>query len=44
MSSKDVPQRMQFLGTIKKLASLFPRLQNAKRRKNPIILAVTESK
>jgi len=35
---------MQFLGTIQKLASLFPRLQNAKWRKNPIISAVTEAK
>jgi len=30
MSSNDALQKMQFLGTIKKLASLFPRLQNAK--------------
>jgi len=35
MSSKDKPQKMQFLGTIKKLASLFPRLQIAKQRKPP---------
>ena len=41
MSSKDAPQKMQFLGTIKKLASLFPRLQNAKWRETPIILHVT---
>jgi len=44
MSSKDAPQKMQFLGTIKKLASLFPMLQNAKWRKTPIISAVTEPK
>jgi len=41
MSSKDAPQNMQFLETIKKLTSLFPRLQNAKWRENPIISAVT---
>ena len=35
MSSKDAPQKMHFLGTIKKLASLFPWLQNAKWRKTP---------
>jgi len=35
LSSKDAPKKMQFLGTIKKLASLFPRLQNAKWRKTP---------
>jgi len=33
----DAPQEMQFLGTIKKLASLFPRLQNAKWRGKAII-------
>ena len=44
MSSKNAPQKMQFLGTIKKLASLFPRLQNAKGLKTPIISAVTERK
>jgi len=44
MSSKDAPQKMQFLGTIKKLATLFSRLQNAKWWKTPIILAVTEPK
>jgi len=35
MSSKDAPQKKQFLGAIKKLASLFSRLQNAKWRKTP---------
>jgi len=30
MSLKDAPQKMQFLGTIKKLASLDPWRQNAK--------------
>jgi len=40
MGSKDAHQKMQFLGTIKKLASLFPRLKNAKWRKTPIISAV----
>jgi len=44
MSSKDAPQKMQFLGTIKKLASVFPTLQNAKWRKTRKILAVTEPK
>jgi len=44
MSSKDAPQKIQFLGTTKKLASLFPRLQNAKWRKTPIISAVAEPK
>ena len=44
MSSKDAPQKMQLLGTIKKLVSLFPRLQNAQWWKNPIISAATEPK
>jgi len=44
MSSKDAPQKMQFLGTIKKLASLFPRLQNAKWQKTPTESAVIEPK
>ena len=44
MGSKDAPQKMQFLGTIKKLASLFPRLQNAKWQKTRIISAFTEPK
>jgi len=35
MGSKDASQKMQFLGTIQKLASLFLRLQNAKWRKTP---------
>ena len=33
---------MQFLGTIEKVASLFPRLQNGKWRETPIISAVIE--
>jgi hypothetical protein len=44
MGSKDASQKMQFLGTTKKLASLFPRLQNAKRRKTPTDLTVNETK
>ena len=35
MSSKDALHKMQFFGTIKKLSSLFPRLQNAKWQKTP---------
>jgi len=42
MSSKDAPQKMQFLDTIKKLASLFPGLQNAKWRKEPTDSTVVE--
>jgi len=30
MSSKDAPQKMRFLGAIKKVASLFAFIQNAK--------------
>jgi len=33
MSLKDAPQKMQFLSTVKKLASLDPWCQNAKRWK-----------
>jgi len=33
MGSKDAPQKMQFLGAIKKVASLDPWHQNAKWRK-----------
>jgi len=44
MRSKDVQQKMQFLGTIQKLGSLFPRLQNAKWRKTPTNSAFTEPK
>ena len=44
MSSKDTPQKMQFLGTIQKLASLFPRLQNAKWREPPTDSTVIEAK
>jgi len=34
MSSKDAPQKMQFLSQIKSLAWLFPWRQNAKNRRN----------
>jgi len=34
MGSKDAPQKMHFLGAIKKVASLTPWRQNAKWRKN----------
>jgi len=44
MSSKDAPQKMQFLGTIKELASLFPRIQNAKWRETPTDSTVIKSK
>jgi len=44
MSSKDAPGKMQFSGTIKTLASLFPRLQNAKWRKTPTDSTVIEPK
>jgi len=44
MSSKNVPQKMQFLGTTQKLASLFPRLQNAKWRKTPTDSTVIDPK
>jgi len=44
MSSKDAPQKIQFLGSIKKLASLFPRLQNANWRENPTDSTVIEQK
>jgi len=44
MRSKDAPQKMQFVGTIKKLAILFPRLQNAKWRNNSTDLTVIEPK
>jgi len=37
-------KKMQFLGTIKKLASLFPRLQNAKWRETPTDSTVIEPK
>ena len=35
MSLKDAPQKVQFLDTIKKVASLVPWLQNAEWRENP---------
>jgi len=38
VSSKDAPQKMQFLGAIKKLASLFPRLKTQSGGKTPQIL------
>jgi len=44
MGSKDAPQKMQFLGAIKKVASLVPWRQNAKWRKPPTDLTVTEPK
>jgi len=44
MSSKDAPQKMQFLGTIQKLASLLPSLQNAKWQKTPTDSTVIEPK
>jgi len=44
MGSKDAPEKMQFLGSIKKVASLNPWRQNAKWRKPPTDLTVTESK
>ena len=43
MSSKDAPQKMQFLGTLKELASLFPRIQDAKWRKTPTDSTVIET-
>jgi len=37
MGSKDAPQKMQFLGAIKKMASPFACIQNAKvAEKSPI--------
>jgi len=44
MGSKDAPQKMQFLGAIKKVASLDPWRQNAKRRKTSSESTVTGSK
>jgi len=35
MASKDAPQKMQFLGAIKKVASLGAVIQNAKMAKKP---------
>jgi len=44
MSLKDAPQKMQFLGTIKKLASLDPWRQSAKWWKIFTESTVTSSK
>jgi len=44
MGSKDAPQKMHFLGAINKVASLVPWRQNAKWRKTPTDLTVTEPK
>jgi len=41
MVSKDVPQKMQFLGAIKKVVSLVPWRQNAKWRKTSTESTVT---
>jgi len=35
MASKDAPQKMQFLGSIKKVASLGAFIQNAKMAEKP---------
>jgi len=44
MSSKDAPEKMQFFGQIKNLASLFPWRQNAKNRRNWTKQFATRSK
>jgi len=44
MGSKDAPQKMQFLGAIKKVASLVLWRQNAKWQKPPTDLTVAEPK
>jgi len=45
MCSKDAPQKMQFVGAIKKVASPCAFIQNAKvAKKNPTNSAVTEAK
>jgi len=44
MGSKDAPQKMQFLGAIKKVASPFTFIQNAKVAENPTYSTVTEAK
>jgi len=44
LSLKDAPPKMQFLGTIKKLASLVPWRQNAKWRKISTELTITGPK
>jgi len=43
MASKDAPRTMQFLGSIKKVASLGAFIQNAKVAKNHTDSAVTEA-
>jgi len=44
MGSKDAPQKMQFLGAIKKVANVGTFIQNAKWREYPTDSAVTGSK
>jgi len=44
MGSKDVPEKMQFLGAIKKVASLGAFIQNSKVAETPIDWAITEAK
>ena len=44
MSPKDLPHQMQFSGSLKKLARLFPRLQNANWLKTPTDSTVIEPK
>jgi len=44
MGSKDAPQKMQFLGAIKKVASLDPWRQNEKWRKTSSESTVTGPK
>jgi len=44
MGSKDAPQKMQFLGTIEKVASLGTWRQNAKWQENLTDSTVTEPK
>jgi len=44
MSSKDAPQKMRFLGAIKKVASLVPWRHNAKWQKTPTDSTATEPK
>jgi len=44
MGSKDAPLKMQFLDAIKKVASTFAFIQNAKVAENPTYSAVTEAK
>jgi len=44
MGSKDAPEKMKFIGAIKKVASRSTFIQNVKRRKTPTDSAVTEPK